>query len=247
MMDDLKDLQTPKQGVMEAIMQGGAVAYDKGDLPDISVLEAEVIDGFALKIMPSEFYQQFSRDQLAFFGNRHAYYGMPTTELVDWIKHRIAGRTAIEIGSGNGSLGKALGIHCTDSWAQAQPAVKQWYADAGQPVIKYSNHVKKLDYRKAILKYRPKVVVAQWVTNYPNNMMGIDEDWLLDNVETYIHVGHDQVHDCKLILARPHETHYLPSLFSRSHREREVVWVWDRPESRADFNKTLNCHLWAVH
>jgi hypothetical protein len=225
----IKDIQTPELAMAESVLTGGSKVYDRKDLPNIAVLEAKAMDGKAIKVMPSKFYQQFTRDQLAYFGNRHAFYGFPTTELVGWVKHRIAGRSAIEIGSGCGTLGKALGIHCTDNWMQADPDIKAWYAAGGQPTIQYPNHVKKLDYKKAILKYKPQVVVAQWVTNIPANLMGIDEDWLLDNVETYIHIGHDKVHDCKLILERKHETHYMPFLFSRSHREREVVWVWDRP------------------
>ncbi len=39
-----------------------------------------------------------------------ARYGIPTLELIQWLKEKIAGRTALEIGAGMGDLGHLLSI-----------------------------------------------------------------------------------------------------------------------------------------
>lgn len=216
-------VMNPETAVKDNLLHGNATRMPE---QDISEIEAQALDGWTLKVMPAAFYAQFSRLQLAHFANKHAFYGLPTNELVEWLIVMIDNRSAIEIGSGNGALGRALKIHRTDNWLQSTPEVREWYRQGGIKTINYPNDVKKLDYQKAILKYRPQVVIGQWVTNIELNNLGLDERWILDNCDTYIHVGHSQVHKGKTIRDQPYKEYYPEGLYSRSHREGEVVWVW---------------------
>ncbi len=207
------------------LMSGAAITHNTE--PDIAELEAEALDGYNLRLLSASVYERFDRTQRSWFANKHGFYGLPTEELVEWVKDRIDGRTAIEIGSGNGTLGRALGIRRTDNWIQATPEMRQRYAENRVQVVRYANDVRKMDYKKAITKFKPKVVVAQWVTNIERNNLGMDEQWILQNCETYIHVGHARVHEVKTIRDQPYEEHHPPGLYSRSHREGEVVYIWE--------------------
>jgi hypothetical protein len=75
------------------------------------------------------------------FGVRHGFYGFPALELVDFLRTRIAGRSAIEIGAGPGVLAQALGIPATDNHQQEDQTIRA----LGQPTVPYGDHVQKLD------------------------------------------------------------------------------------------------------
>ena len=148
--------------------------------------------------------------QRAKFGHKHGIYSFPTTEAVTFIREIIDGRErqALEIGSGHGAWGKALGIRCTDSFLQRRKDVAANYAQMGQPQASYGAHVEKLEAIKAVRKYRPKVVVASWVTQkfradrfcMRGNADGVDELRLLELVDEYILIGNTAQHGDKMIL-----------------------------------------------
>jgi hypothetical protein len=148
---------------------------------------------------------------------------LPTVELCQWLKEKIAGRPAIEIGAGHGAVGKYLGIPCTDSKLQDDAIIRMTYQMMGQPVVKYPKHVIKMEALEAIDHYKPEVVIATWVTQLHkddsdignSNMYGIDEDNIVGKVK-YIHIGHRKVHGKKRILELDHEEFVFPWLYSRS-------------------------------
>ena len=173
-------------------------------------------------------------DHLRLFCVQNGLYQLPTTELITWIKEKIYGRKTIEIGSGNGVFAEALGIVATDSFMQERPDIKRLYGAMGQAVVKYGNQVFKLDAKKAIKKYKPKVVIANWVTQIykpdsdQGNVYGLDEQWLVKNVDCYIHIGNKRLHK-KRILNLPHEEYQFSWLFSRaSVPEDNVIYVWEK-------------------
>jgi hypothetical protein len=179
-----------------------------------------------------------NHDHIQAWCHHNARYNLPTQELVEFVKGIIGSRSAIEIGSGMGDFGRALGIPMTDSYQQTMPEVRLYYAMIGQPIISPPPKVERLNAMEAIKKYKPQVVVASWVTqlyqngdtpkNIGSNIHGIDEMWLLDNVETYIHVGNERVHKDKRILAREHRELHLPFVVSRAFdQDKNVVWIWD--------------------
>lgn len=182
---------------------------------------------------------QVDPTDLKLWCHHNAVYGIPTHELVGWIRDRIGGRSAIEIGSGNGCLGRALGIPRTDSRLQEQPEMKAFYAFAGQPVITYGEDVERLEALEAVTKYKPQVVVGQWVTQWTDptkpeeangSIFGVRENLLLEQVETYIMVGNSTVHGTKqLIQQHPPEMIRAHWIWSRSAQQNQnFILIWDR-------------------
>lgn len=59
------------------------------------------------------------------------------------------------------------------------------------------------------------------------NFLGVDEDKVVD-AATYIHVGSDEIHGQKRILARPHATHTPLGLFGRGAPDQRRVRIWEK-------------------
>lgn len=188
-----------------------------------------------LKIMPSSFYEKIPHLTRIAWSNLNGYYSLPTIELCALVKELIAGRSAIEIGSGYGVLGEALGIPCTDNHMQMRPDIEAMYRAARQHPIRYPKHVEKLEALDAVKKYKPQVVVASWVTqDWKNDGLegligGVDEEALLEMVDCYIMIGHENTHRQKRILKKPHDVIRTPFLYSRGMDEtKNVIYVWSK-------------------
>jgi hypothetical protein len=216
-----------------------SVILDPNSVRDLApdVLEA---DGRP-RVMPASFYRQTTVNERALLGARYGLYGLPTQEQVAWLKSTINGRTAIEIGAGNGALADALGIPATDSRMQEDPAIAAHYAALGQTVVKYGDKVEKLDAAEALVKYRPQVVVASWVTHKylearheaGGNMFGIFEESIIAACEAYIFIGNTKVHAGKSIWSLPHVKTEPDWVFSRAvNGSPDFIAVWgsNRPE-----------------
>ena len=213
-------------------------------LPDIAEaklaeLEAEAFKDGQLQVMPASFYREFSQPELSLFCVRHGLYCLPTKELVNFLFHHIGCEPAIEIGSGNGVIGRALGIPRTDSKMQERPDIAAHYRSLKQAPVIYGADVEKMTALQAVEHYKPKVVVAAWVTHKYDekehwrggNQWGVDEEKLLAKkfLKTYIHVGNVSVHRAKKILSKEHEEFRPDRLFSRSAQATDIViWIWRR-------------------
>jgi hypothetical protein len=215
-------------------MLGPQTILDPTTIPLPDLLD----DGGMLKLLPSSHYDAITSDSLRLWCHQNARYGLPTLELIGWLKYVIGVRLAIEIGAGSGDLSHHLGILGTDSWLQERPEIQEFYRLTGQPTIRYSKGVQRLDAEQAIAKYRPDVVVASWVTHWidPNlpfppgggNIYGVDEGRIVDSGVTYILIGNETVHGTKKIFAKPHQEFNLPFVRSRaSHPEKNRVWIWN--------------------
>jgi hypothetical protein len=102
------------------------------DTKQIRDIGPEVLDKKGqLFIMPASYYRNTTAPERALLGHRRALYGLPTLELVQWIKDYIGGRRAIEIGAAHGLLAKALGIRATDNYLQGSPEIKAAYESMG--------------------------------------------------------------------------------------------------------------------
>lgn len=204
---------------------------------DVSALEEKCILAGRLQVLPAAEFKKFDQELISIFCVKNAFYGLPTTELVEWLRQKIGTRSAIEIGAGNGALGRALGIPMTDSFQQDEPEIKAYYQSIRQPTIRYGKDVERFTYRQAIEKFKPEVVIGCWVTQLwrdhsddgNGNINGIDEEWILDKVPCYIHIGHTGPHGRKRILQRPHQAFKFEWLFSRSMTAEDcIIYVWDR-------------------
>ena len=163
---------------------------------------------------------------------KNAVYQVPTIELIEWIREKIDGRFAIEIGSGKNGIGKALGILSTDSWLQTDVAIQTLYAAVGQPTVVPPDYVEKIDAIEAVNKYRPQVVLGCFITHKweegdtEGNMFGVAEEEIIKQA-TYINVGNRITHRGKHILKVPHQEFQFPWLVSRSmDQSQNVIWEW---------------------
>lgn len=203
-------------------------------------LAPELLDELGyLRIVPSWVFEDTTQHERALFGNRHGIYGLLTTELIQWLQDRIGGRTAIEVGAGNGSLAHALGIPATDSKMQDNPIVAKLYEGIGQPTVTYGPDVQRLPANDAVVVHKPKVVVAQWVTHLykqsrheaGGNMWGVNEERIIKSCEEYIFIGNEQVHAGKSIWSLPHEIIYPDWLYSRAaNGSRNFIACWKNPK-----------------
>ena len=220
--------------LLNAAMQGAISILDSSSIRDLS---PDILDDSGkLRIMPSSYYADTTCDERALFGLRHGAYLLPTHELIEYLRERIAGRSAIEIGAGNGVVAAALGIRATDSMQQAQPSVAKAYQVAGQATVRYGDNVEALDALSAVQKYRPQVVLGCWVTHRfdstyftrGGNMDGVDEHALLNQCDEYLFVGSRKAHRRKPILSVSHRIETPLGLYSRSSTpNQDFVAIWD--------------------
>ena len=192
-------------------------------------------DGY-IKLFSAEYYKNLKWNDFRAFCHFHARYGIITVELALMLNQIIDGRDVIEIGAGCGDIGHHCQIHMTDSKIQEDPLVIKQYEAMQQPIIKYPNEVEKIDALDAVIKYKPKVVIASWVTTYAPKEMdygssphGIKEDKILDLVDTYILIGNIDIHGDKPIMRLPHEELYFDWIVSRAkNQENNRIWIWSK-------------------
>lgn len=202
---------------------------DLKPIEDIMVKFGKIIPVPASELKP------FDQEYISVFCHKHALYQLPTTELIDFIKNEIDG-FAIEIGAGNGCIGRSLGIKMTDNFLQQRAIMKDYYESLGQPTINYGDDVEKIGAIKSIKTYRPNTVIGCWITpKIKERMMtvsdfhGIDENEIFPNgVKKYIHVGNENIHSDKPLLKRvAYKEYKFPWLISRSmSREKNVIYIF---------------------
>lgn len=223
--------------LQQALPKSAVSVLDPSTIRDIrpDVLDAEG----NLRILPASYYHGTTQQERALLGYHTALYGLPTQELVAWIKDYIGDRSAIEIGAAHGLLAQALGIPATDNYQQADPAIAAHYAMIGQATVRYGAHVERLDALSAVAKYRPQVVVASWVTHKylllrheaGGNVQGVNEEALLDSgIEAYVFIGNTVTHAGKSIWSRPHRFIEQDFVYSRAAQPgaKDFLCVWER-------------------
>ena len=201
-------------------------------------LDEKLLDGDRIKLLPASSFAQIESQSLSIWCNQRARYGIPTTELIDWLKLQIGDRHAIEIGSGNGDLAYHLGIKGTDNYCQQSSAVKALYDLSGLAVTDPGVDIEKIGAINAVRKYKPQVVIASWVTqkykdgdkgNDQSSVYGVDEVELIGLVQAYIHIGNLGSHNLKRALDLPHKVYRFPWLVSRSIQPQDnVIYVWNK-------------------
>lgn len=217
----------------------------KGEIMQVNDREMACLDlllldpNGRLKLLPVEDYAQIPYTQLRIWANVRGRYGLPTTELILWLKGKIAGRSALEIGAGNGDLGHHLGIPMTDSYQQVDdPATVAHFATYGITPTRPPEDVKKEDAENAVRRRRPQVVIASYVTEKfmpragdpfaVGNYKGVRYDYIIERCEMFILIGNEKVHGTNRALSLPHVKHTFPWLVTRSEKpELNRIWVWE--------------------
>lgn len=194
-------------GLLPAPTSGRRVIPANTKLIDDPALWDE--DG-VLRPVPTAFWESCTSDERGKFGAKHSIYGFITTEMVDRLREMIAGREAetLEIGAGNGGLCRALGIRGIDSKYQQDSRTQMTLLSMGNHAVNYGEHVETIQATDAMRKYKPKVVIASWVTHkydprrphFEGNMYGVDEHYVLNRCDEYIFIGANMaVHRGKLL------------------------------------------------
>jgi hypothetical protein len=220
----------------QTIISNNLTAHILDGNQNIDYLNVLLDDKGLLKIVESSFYSKIPQEHLCLFCHKHGFYCLPTTELIDWLKNEIDLSSTIEIGAGHGAISRFLKIPSTDSRYMEQPEIRAYYALGGQPVTTYSEDIIKLDAISAIKKYKPITVFGCWITHKyredeherGGNMFGVDEDWVIKNINKYIVIGNEQTHSKKRILNLPHKEYKFPWLYSRSlEYTKNIIYVWE--------------------
>ena len=206
---------------------------------DVSYLNDILLnDKGLLKVLPYSVYTKIDMAHLQAWAGKHGVYTFPTTELIDWIHHRIGGRKAIEICAGMGVIGRALKIVITDSYNQCLPEMKAYYKALGQECTDPPSDVYQFEANEAVDTLKPKVVVASYATQkylpgdegpppIGSSVYGVDELAMLPKIQTYIFVGSDMTHGDKRICQFPHETIREPWIVTRGLKQKDnFIKVW---------------------
>lgn len=208
----------------EVVARGDYPTIDRGSIRD---LRPEALDSDGrIQVLPAAFWAATTPHERALFGANTGIYSYPTVELVERLREIIAGRSAIEIGSGHGVLAGALGIPGTDSFLQRTPEVRALLQRNGLKAVPYGASVIDMHASRAVRHFKPQVVIGAWVTHKfiererarGGSEQGIDEPDVLHNCETYVLVGHEHTHLQARIFDRtpPPEVEYPSFVFSRA-------------------------------
>lgn len=202
---------------------------------DVAYLDSVFLeDGKRLRLLPAAAFRAYPTDHVSMWCQRTARYGLPTVELVEWLRQRIAGRKAIEVGAGKGDLGRLLGIPMSDSHVQMRPEIEALYRMQGAEIVVPPIDVERAEALQAIKRHRPDVVIASWLTQlalYDGEdgfAFGAHERNIIKRAG-YIFIGNRGVHQAKRIFRLPHVEHAPPWLVSRAFDQSvNRIWEWER-------------------
>lgn len=173
-------------------------------------------------------------------------YVWPTVELYNFFNKNIDSKTSVlELGAGNGVLGKTLGWNSTDNFSQsnqfnARNENERQYNEIALmnlrscniAPVNYGDNVINIDAYDAVRKYKANTVLGLYLTDVTQNEFTINlVDALMgENTETFYLVGNMDTHYKKSpIFELKHEIIELEGLVVR-HRQNELgrIFKWDR-------------------
>lgn len=203
---------------------------------NVDYLDDLLLDNGLLQVVPASVLAAIPQVHLSIWGNKKGVYCIPTVELIDWLRQKVAGRSAIEICSGNGAIGRALGIPRTDSYNQTTPQMLAYYALYNQTPIFPPEDVQRFEANEAVDHFKPEVVIGSYVTQkyipsdegrVGSSLYGVDELVLVPKVKAYITIGNDSSHGDKRICQRIHKVFRFPWLYTRTMEpENNGIYVW---------------------
>lgn len=196
----------------------------------------EVFPDKKLLTMPYDYWRQYDHNTRLNVMLAIGCYSLPTDELMDWFEDNCNLDDTIEIGCGNGFIGRELGIPFTDSKQQESAATLQHLANLKQPPVYYPDDVEKLNYTQAINKYKPKTVIGSFITHkwspdrqeLGGNVDGVDGNILISKIKKYILLGNLSTHKNNPLLKKKHKEYHFEWLITRGGNpalDRLFVWT----------------------
>jgi hypothetical protein len=227
----------------EALLKSAyTVSAEDFDQQTYDRLSDLLIDGDGFRPVAYSAIQPLVGPTLSIWAQKNGIYGIPTLEMLDWLRKQIRGRRALEIGAGNGVFGRSLGIPMFDSFHQEDTHTRTFYEFLQTKPVSYGQDVQRMDAAEAVERHRPQVVLGVWVTSKHRDgdkigfEGGIDEHRILavPSVRAYITLG-----NIKHLNSKPirHETpkgwlcteYKLPFHVSRTRSQtNNSVLVWNR-------------------
>lgn len=215
---------------------GSYNAYKRLKSKDQSRIKSTLLDKAGkLKIVPASTLKEFPQEEISQFCAENGFYCIPTEELILFIKSEIDG-DAVEIGTGHGLIAKSLGIKACDNFMQLDPLIKAHYENLRQEIVPYDKaYVINKDANSYVNEFKPKTVIAAWVTHKydplehwrEGNAFGVDEVKIVRKCK-YIFVGNKKVHGNKPIFYLKYKEIKADWIFSRSmSSEENRIWIWD--------------------
>lgn len=203
---------------------------------DLTDMRKEVMNGRFIKVLPADVWRKYDWTSVRQLMNETGTYVLPTQELIDYLLKDIDGYRTIEIGAGNGVVGRTLGIPITDSCLQRDNmAVRLYYTLCGQPIINYPKDIIKAEAMEAVRRFKPEAVIGCYVTHkwrndtQSGNDWGIDFERLLSSVKKFILVGNRVTHRDNPIMALPHIEERFEGLITRAGIDEPTncVFIWE--------------------
>lgn len=194
------------------------------------------------KSLPAKEYQKWPVNSLKYWCHYQHLYTIPTVELIDFLKQELspfAREEVLEIGAGRSNIGECLGIRQTDRYLREEEAARLYYLAMNQYPPQPPQGVEKLEALKAVYKYRPRVVIAAWVSQWldpkkwkkknppPGSIFGVKKDRLIKCVERYIQVSHDGIHGHEQVNNRIAKVVRLDGLVSRKPGKGNGIYIWE--------------------
>jgi hypothetical protein len=192
-----------------------------------------------LKVLDTVVFGQINPIELKVWARNNGVFHFITTEMITWLKDRISGKAAIEICAGKGTIGRALGIPSTDSYVLQKPRNLYKIVELGEEPTNPPPDVLRYEAMQAVRKFKPAVVVGAFVSQVhrpwedyniiPSSPFGVDEELLLQHVQTYIMFGNKGPHKFKRIFKHKHKEYSFPWLHTRAQNQQlNRVWIWNK-------------------
>lgn len=206
------------------------------DKVDLTKIRKDVMQGRFINVLPAEVWRKYDWTTVRQLMHETGTYVLPTQELIDYLRSEIGDMRAIEIGAGNGVVGRTLGIPITDSCLQRDnKRVRLYYAMCGQPVIDYPKDIIKAEAMSAVVRFRPECVVGCYCTHkwdeetQTGNDWGIDFERLLSSVKKLVLVGNRITHMHNPIMKKPHIEKRFQGLITRAGIDEvtNCVFIWE--------------------
>lgn len=224
--------------------------------PAVSILNHQLIDqngliDLASKVVDKDYHfhpipanevRKYNFDTINYFMQVAGIYTFPTMELIDWLNDQVDEvyedtiTPAIEIGCGNGWIGRSLEIPFSDSRVHDKLEIKMMMESCGCIPIQYPDDVKTLEASDAIRMYHPEYIIASYPvakfipgSDY-GSVYGIDQQFVSTHCHKYFFIGNKRVHSRDPLMKRKHQEIELDGLITRGDNSQARIFIFENKQ-----------------